>query len=138
MKIYFSGSIRGGRDDQKIYHAIINFLKERGEVLTEFVGDSTLTYKGSNLPSEEIYNRDVSLIDKSDIVVAEVSTPSLGVGYEVAYAEAKQVPVICLYRPQEDKTLSAMVAGNPYFKLFRYNNIEEVQQILEKEIKSEN
>lgn len=109
---------------------MIEKLKEYGEVLTEFVGDSTLTYSGSNLPPDEIYKRDVSLIDQSDIVVAEVSTPSLGVGYEIAYAESKNIPVICLYRPEEGKALSGMIEGNPKVKLLRYKDIDEVEGII--------
>ncbi|MFZ2522129.1 MAG: nucleoside 2-deoxyribosyltransferase [Minisyncoccia bacterium] len=134
MKIYFSGSIRGGWEHQEIYHSIIGLLKKQGEVLTEFVGDSTLTYKGSSLPTSEIYKRDVGLIDMSDIVVAEVSTPSLGVGYEIAYAESKGIPIICLYKPEEGKSLSGMIEGNPNVRLFRYNNVSEAEEIINKNV----
>ncbi len=43
MKIYFAGSIRGGRDDAEIYSGIIELLKRYGDVLTEHVGDRTLS-----------------------------------------------------------------------------------------------
>ena len=43
MKIYFAGSIRGGRDDVKLYQQIINFISGYGEVLTEHVGNENLT-----------------------------------------------------------------------------------------------
>ncbi|MEZ4526596.1 MAG: hypothetical protein R2941_11810 [Desulfobacterales bacterium] len=43
MKIYFAGSIRGGRDDVEIYRKLIAFLKSFGQVLTEHVGDTGLT-----------------------------------------------------------------------------------------------
>ncbi len=134
MKIYFSGSIRGGRGHQEIYHSLIGFLKKQGEVLSEFVGDKDLNYRASNLSSGEIYERDVSLIDECDIVVAEVSTPSLGVGYEIAYAEAKGKPVICLYKPEEGKSLSGMIEGNPNVRLFIYNNVDEAEKIIEKSV----
>lgn len=38
-RIYFCGSIRGGRDDVHIYKDIISQLGAYGEVLTEHVGD---------------------------------------------------------------------------------------------------
>ena len=37
-KIYFGGSIAGGRQDEELYGRIITKLQEYGEVLTEFVG----------------------------------------------------------------------------------------------------
>ena len=42
MNIYFSGSIRGGRDDVDIYNRIISYLKKYGNVLTEHIGDNSL------------------------------------------------------------------------------------------------
>ncbi len=135
MKIYFSGSIRGGREHQVFYRQIVEELKKYGEVLTEFVSDANLIYKGSSLPSEEIYKLDVSLLDKCDIVVADVTIPSLGVGYEIAYAESIKKKIVCLYKPDPSRELSAMIKGNPNVKLFEYNNMSEVVAILERELK---
>lgn len=134
MKIYFSGSIRGGREKAEVYNQIIQELKKYGEVLTEFIGDTSLTYKGNNLPPEEIYKRDVDLIKACDVVVAEVSVPSLGVGYEISYAESLNKPVLCLYKEVDGKSLSAMIQGNPGVKLYKYNNIVEVFDFLRKEL----
>lgn len=136
MKIYFAGSIRGGREDKDLYLEIINYLKEFGEVLTEHIGKTTLSEMGEHEVTEEyIYNRDIQWLEEADIVVAEVTQVSLGVGYEIGYTENKK-PVICLYRPQDGKRLSAMIAGNPKLKVIQYNNLEELKpklkEILEK------
>jgi 2'-deoxynucleoside 5'-phosphate N-hydrolase len=48
LKIYFAGAIRGGRDDAHIYAKMISFLKGFGEVLTEHVGDKSLTEAGND------------------------------------------------------------------------------------------
>ena len=48
MNIYFSGSIRGGRDDVDIYNRIISYLKKYGNVLTEHIGDNSLNSDGEN------------------------------------------------------------------------------------------
>ena len=45
MKIYFCGSIRGGRENAALYHRMIEFLKGYGPVLTEHVGDPNLPEK---------------------------------------------------------------------------------------------
>ena len=93
MKIYFAGSICGGRDDAALYRQIIVMLMEYGEVLTEHVGDASLTRAGEDGPSDEaIYGRDMAWLTEADIVVAEVTVPSHGVGYEVAWAEALGKP----------------------------------------------
>lgn len=49
MKIYFAGSIRGGRDDASIYARLIEELKTHGEVLTEHVG-----FESQNLSARKL------------------------------------------------------------------------------------
>ena len=46
MKIYFAGAIRGGREDAQLYKDIIAYLTEKGQVLTEHVGNMDLSWKG--------------------------------------------------------------------------------------------
>ena len=46
MKIYFAGSIRGGRDDRHLYESLISYLGSIGEVLTEHVGNIKITESG--------------------------------------------------------------------------------------------
>ena len=61
MKIYFAGSIRGGRGDKELYYEFINHLTKYGQVLTEHIGDKNLTECGESVLSDEnIYNRDIS------------------------------------------------------------------------------
>ena len=61
MKIYFAGSIRGGREDAALYLQIIDYLKSFGEVLTEHVGDPKLTELGDDGPTDRhIHDREVT------------------------------------------------------------------------------
>lgn len=129
-KIYFAASIRAGRDDQPLYAQIIELLKAHGVVLSEHFGSATLTSQGHQHPVQAIYQQDKSWVREADIVVAEVSTPSLGVGMELGWAEEWGKRVVCLYREQEGKRLSALVDGAPNFTVFRYQTIEDVQKIL--------
>lgn len=125
-KIYFAGSIRGGREDIALYAALIARLRERAEVLTEFIGESTLEdIEAATMTDYDIYERDMALLRQADAVVAECSTPSLGVGYELGSADAMGLPVYILYRPSESRRLSAMVAGNRRFKLIPYETKQE-------------
>lgn len=124
-KLYFSGSIRGGREDLALYHTLIRGLSARFQVLTEFIGDSTLEAQETHMTDADIYARDVALEREADLIIAECTTPSLGVGYELAYAEALGKPIYILYRPSAPRRLSAMIAGNPGFTLIPYETTEE-------------
>ena len=89
MKIYFAGSIRGGRGDAALYARMIDYMKEKGhKVLTEHVGrpELNLLERGRDRDGE-IYAQDTAWLLESELLIAECSNPSLGVGYELAYAE---------------------------------------------------
>ena len=133
MKIYFAGSIRGGREDVALYHDIILYLETKGQVFTEHVGDSNLTLLGEQIISDKIiFNRDIKWLYSSDIVIAEVTTPSLGVGYELGIAEKINKPILCLYRNKTGKQLSAMLKGNNYIICKTYTNIKEIKDNINK------
>ncbi len=132
MKIYFAGSIRAGREDVPIYEEIIKHLKTHGEVLTEHVGDKTLSARGDESPDDRlIHDRDMSLLAQCDAVVAEVTIPSTGVGYEIAMAVQMRKKILCLYRiTQNGKRLSAMISGCPEVTNINYRNIDEMKTII--------
>lgn len=131
MKIYFAGSIRGGRQDQALYLELIETLSQYGVVLTEHVGDPRVFGDGDFEPADPvIYERDMSWLKSADVVVAEVTIPSLGVGYEIAMAETMDTPILCLYRPQAGKSLSAMLTGNPKLTIREYCGLGDVQPIM--------
>ena len=135
MKIYFSCSITGGRNDQPIYAAIVNWMLERGhEVLTAHLAKTeALTTEADVLP-KTVFKRDIAWVDAAEAVVAEVSTPSHGVGYEIAYAVMMGKRVLCLAR--EDVRVSKMITGNPGVTLVRYREegeaVREVEAFLER------
>ena len=136
-KIYFAGSIRGGREDVEIYRGIVEHLKTYGNVLTEHVADKNLILKGEDgLTDRWIHDRDMDWLSGSNVVVAEVTRASLGVGYEIGRivernlwtpGNGKRKPILCLYRPQIDKRLSAMIAGSPTLSHFEYENLEQAK-----------
>ena len=131
MKIYFSGSIRGGREDADIYRQIIDYLQDFGHVLSEHIGDSSLDSVGeSQINDQDIHDRDIELLLESDIVIAEVTNPSLGVGYEIAKAIEYKKKVICIYRKKGNKRISAMILGSPDIISLEYQDIESLKKIL--------
>ncbi len=126
-KVYFACSIRGG-GDTSLYQAIVDAIKlAGGDVLSEVFVHDAINYGGSPLPSDEIYKRDVQMIHDSDIMIAEVTNPSLGVGYELAYAEKLGRPILCLFNTNSTNKLSAMVAGNNY-NIIEYMEPSEITE----------
>ncbi|XP_018580489.2 LOW QUALITY PROTEIN: 5-hydroxymethyl-dUMP N-hydrolase [Scleropages formosus] len=115
MRIYFCGSIRGGRQDVALYQRIVRKLQELGQVLTEHVSRSDISEKGEDAAALEDkaihHDRDVQWLHAADVVVAEVTQPSLGVGYELGRAVAMRKRILCLFRPSSGRVLSAMIRG---------------------------
>ncbi len=110
MDLYFSCSLTGGRQDQPIYAAMVTHLQGLGHrVLTEHLASPTVMAADSALDPEAVYTRDTAWLRACDAVIAEVSTPSHGVGYEVAYALERGKPVLCLAR--EGVRVSKMLTG---------------------------
>lgn len=134
-KLYFSASISGGRDDSQIYSLIVEKLKKDFIILTEHIGNENLVKKDKNLSAKEIYTRDINFLNQADFVVAEVSTPSLGVGYELSYAFSINKPTYVLYNLNKSKPLSKMISGNQFFKIFYYSNLDMLNQQLDQIIK---
>ena len=126
MKIYFAGSIRGGRKDAEIYLQLVDELHKYGEVLTEHVA----TIGEEDMSDGEIFVRDLEWLTNCDAVVAEVTVPSLGVGYEVGIAQSLGIPVLCLYRPASQRRLSAMLSGNPGVRVAEYDSVGEAAELL--------
>lgn len=131
MKIYFAGAIRGGRSDVALYYEMIQYLQSFGTVLTEHVGDMGLTEEGDDGPDDPaIHDRDMAWLKDCDLIVAEVTLPSLGVGYELGWACALKKPVLSLYRPEIGKRLSAMISGSDAIVTAQYSEIDQAKDII--------
>jgi nucleoside 2-deoxyribosyltransferase len=125
IKVYFACSIRGG-GDTSLYQSIVDAIKQAGgDVLSEVFVHDAINYGGSPLPADQIYERDTQMIHDSDVMIAEVTNPSLGVGYELAYAEKLHRPILCLFNTTSANKLSAMVAGNNY-NTIEYTHPDEI------------
>lgn len=126
MNIYFAGSIRGGRVDAGLYHRMIVYLQKTDRVLTEHVGDMSLQ---ESTTDAEIYAQDTAWLREAELLIAECTCPSLGVGYELAYAEHLGIPCHIFYDRSKIQ-LSAMLTGDSYFMLHPYNTEEEIYPVL--------
>ena len=80
-KVYFAGSICGGREDAAVYKRMIDYINKTGIVLTEHIGLGSLSVKTRTKEDDvHIYERDSEWIRGSDVLIAECTMPSRGVG----------------------------------------------------------
>lgn len=116
MNIYFACSITGGREFEGVYQELMAALLADGHgIPTAHLADSGVTALEAQVSPQEVYARDVAWIEAADALIAEVSVPSHGVGYEVGYALYAGKPVLCL--AQEGRKVSKMITGNPHARL---------------------
>jgi 2'-deoxynucleoside 5'-phosphate N-hydrolase len=131
MKIYFAGAIRGGRDDAALYQEIVKLLRAYGEVLTEHVAAADLSVLGESKDDRWIHDRDLAWLKDADCLVAEVTTPSLGVGFEIAKATEWGKRTLCLFRPSAGRTLSALIAGSERVTVREYQTTADLRKIFD-------
>ncbi len=112
MNIYFACSITGGREFEAVYQALTTALLADGhKVPTAHLADSGVVQLEAVVSPADVYERDVTWIREADALIAEVSAPSHGVGYEVGYALHAGKKVLCLSR--QGVKVSKMITGNP-------------------------
>ena len=131
IKIYFAGSIRGGRIDADLYRRMIEYMRKTTTVLTEHIGSPDLNLLEQGKKDIEIYEEDIAWLRESDVVISECTCPSLGVGYELGYAERIGKPCHIFY-DRNKAQLSAMLTGNAYFHIHPYEHEEEIYSIIDK------
>ncbi len=134
MKIYFACAIVGGRQDENIYKEIVQALLADGHQVPTAANAGLQGAKGleADMAPKDVYIRDTSWIDECEVLVAEVSTPSHGVGYEISYALERGKPVLCI--AARGMRVSKMITGNtmPGFEFAEYKDVADGIEIVRK------
>lgn len=131
MDIYFSCSITGGRRDQAVYAKMVDFMTEKGyHVQTAHLSRPDVLREEKAVDAVDVYQRDVDWVETCGALVAEVSTPSHGVGYEIALALLRGKAVLCCYR--KGCTISKMILGNthPNMSVYAYQGFDDLASAL--------
>lgn len=133
MKVYFTASLRGKSNKDLSYSKIFNVIKNAGhQHIDELAisGDTQSFYTGSHEDQMSLYKATLDKIKTADLVVLEVSVPSLSMGFLLLKALEASKPVIALYK----------VGYSPYFALGiddeRLQVIDYTDDSLESELKS--
>jgi hypothetical protein len=126
MNIYFACSITGGREFEAAYQEIVAALTADGhQIPTSHLAQSDVMDNERELTPQNVYDRDTNWIKNCDVLIAEVSVPSHGVGYEIAFALNIKKTVLCIY--QKDRRVSKMITGNSdgLLSVRAYANVKE-------------
>lgn len=137
MRIYLAAPMLGVRRALRVVRRVASALEKAGHViLTPHVLDEVLDVEKGISP-REVYERDVRLMEEAEVLVAEVSYPSLGVGFEIAYSLLRGKPVIALCDEERLVKTSALIRGvaNPKFRLLTYGSAEEAVEKLLQELR---
>jgi len=126
----------------KIYYAV-NLLMESENSLLNEIKDKVIPKFGRLIPwfgtgpvddMKILYNFDIQSVEAADLIVAEVSYPSHGVGMEIMHAIHIRKPIIAI--AQTEKKVSRMVLGIDYekFQFYFYTDLSDLENYLRKTI----
>jgi hypothetical protein len=130
MIIYCASPPNSDASYQKFYQGIIKSIESMGHTVLSAYSDKF----SSSIPLTErqIYKRNLKWIDGSKMMVAEISGPSIGVGFEIAYAIFnRKIPVLVL-SAEDIQNVSAMLYGcdSQFLTLRHYTDAEDVKAII--------
>lgn len=131
MNIYFACSITGGRELEAVYQQMVAGLEADGHIIpTSHLAQAEAMHGERALSPQGVYERDVNWIRTCDALIAEVSVPSHGVGYEIGFALNIGKPVLCIYA--DGRRVSKMITGNtdPTLTVRSYTTLDEALQLM--------
>jgi 2'-deoxynucleoside 5'-phosphate N-hydrolase len=137
MIVYCAGAIKGDSSYMESYKEVINIVKQEGHTALSEVNPDFQSTLPLNI--KQVFQRDIKWIEKSNLMIAEISGPSLGVGFEISYGlYVREIPVLAVYDAEVD-SVSAMIAGCDSELLYvkAYNNSQELSEIIKSFLKQQ-
>lgn len=130
LQIYFCGSLRGCTPLSDTYKKIVDHLERHGTVLNRVIAYPDGSEK--HFDDRQIYERDLSLFSQSNVMVAETTSPSHGVGIELGWAIArKDYPILSLSKAQKEFQTSALIAGSDRIVCKEYADEQDIRVIVD-------
>lgn len=139
MKAFLSIPVQGHRREEILYRTIAEVVRECGyEVANPTVFLPPAPGTLGDYDPIEIHNDLLERLADASLLIAEVSSPSLGVGYELALALKSAVPVICVCDKICAPDLSLMIRGGVAGRamILEYGNPEELFSLTKQAIVS--
>lgn len=138
MTVYLACTVRGDRSALGVVRHIASRLEVAGhEVLTAHLLQDYVDEAEGDVSNEAVFERDLRWLESCDLLVAEASGSSYGVGFEVGYILGR-APVtgqraLVLYDVARASRVSRMLSGNthPACSTLAYDTTEQIDEFLE-------
>ncbi len=132
-RVFFSCSMSGGygRLAQDELRKIPDIIEEFCMVLiSKHQTDENFVENESTLTEKRIHDRDYQWLQEADLVIAEITNPSLGVGAEIADAVHLGIPVLCVYKRDYEHQTSSYIRGKAGVVCRAYSDYDELRDII--------
>jgi len=134
MKIYFGFTVAGDRSSIATARRVVQFLEDLGhEVLTRHLVSDNAWEADRSISPQDVFRRDMAWLDQCDLLIAEVSGSSFGLGFEAGYLlGATAMQVVLHYRRELEGRISLLITGNTHANctLVPYGTVEDVETFL--------
>lgn len=138
MTVYLACTVRGNRGALAAARAVSDLLQRRGHTVltTHLLADGADAAEGA-LTERQVYERDIRWLESADLLIAEASGSSYGVGFEVGYvlgrASQTRQRVLLLFDAARRPAISRMIRGtvHPACAVREYTGVEELTRIVE-------
>lgn len=117
LRIFFAGpltDLKNPEGTKAFYQKLSDTAVQKGCTYFWAFMNGTDPIKNPEVSAQDVYARDITELEKSDLMVAYVGEPSTGTGLEIEHAKIKNIPVYLLY--EEGKNISRMLRGCPAIK----------------------
>jgi nucleoside 2-deoxyribosyltransferase len=138
MRIYLACTVRGDRGGVVAGRAIGARLQHHGhEVLTTHLLRDDVETAESQLTERDVFERDLEWLSRCDVLVAEASGSSYGVGFEVGYVLGRAAQtgqrVVLLYDTERRHAVSRLITGNSdaACTTLGYSSIDELVALID-------
>jgi nucleoside 2-deoxyribosyltransferase len=124
MNIYLACTVRGDRGAVNALRELAAELESAGHViLTRHLLDDGVDAAEAALSERQVYERDIQWLTAADVLIADASGSSFGVGFEVGWvladAERTNRRVLLLYRADRRDQISRLIVGNAHPRCIR-------------------
>ena len=138
MHIYLACTVRGDRGALDFARLIAATADACGHVvLTTHLLDDGVDAAESALTEREVFERDLAWLSRADMLIAEASGSSFGVGFELGYflasAAATGRRALLLYEARRREKVSRLALGNshPHCTTVGYEDAAELSRVVE-------
>ena len=119
LSIYLACTVRGDRGAIAGLRSLVTALEAAGHtILTKHLLEDGVESAESALTARAVYERDIAWLEASDVLIADASGSSFGVGFEVGYvlgrSDGTNQRVLLLYRTGRRDQISRLIAGNSH------------------------